>query len=182
MCLVETCQVNRSCPFNVPNIFPLISRYTHPQCLKVDHVGGKVVMNHRHLLLHQGLHGSLDIGQTLLKTNDCVVKTDVVVDQLLNHVPTGKSFLPILQSLNPPLQHLNDLLLIVDLTIQSLNGLVLHPDQTLELEHVVGDVAHILHPGIHVGKTTFELELHLLEPLVVFLKLGTDGLLVDCNG
>jgi len=32
MCLVETCQVNVSCPFNVPDMFPPVSRGPHPQC------------------------------------------------------------------------------------------------------------------------------------------------------
>ena len=31
MCLVETCQVNGSCPFNVPDMFPPVSRGPRPQ-------------------------------------------------------------------------------------------------------------------------------------------------------
>ena len=31
MCLAETCQVHRSCPFHVPDMFPPVSRYPHPQ-------------------------------------------------------------------------------------------------------------------------------------------------------
>jgi len=33
MCLAETCQVNGSCPFNVPDMFPPVSRGPHPQCV-----------------------------------------------------------------------------------------------------------------------------------------------------
>jgi len=32
MCLVETWQVNGSCPFNVPDTFPPVSRGPCPQC------------------------------------------------------------------------------------------------------------------------------------------------------
>jgi len=32
MCLVETCQINGSCPFNVPDMFPPVSRGPCPQC------------------------------------------------------------------------------------------------------------------------------------------------------
>ena len=32
ICLVETCQVNGSCPFNVPDMFPPVSRGPRPQC------------------------------------------------------------------------------------------------------------------------------------------------------
>jgi len=35
MCLVETWQVNGSCPFNVPDMFPPVSRGPRPQCLLV---------------------------------------------------------------------------------------------------------------------------------------------------
>ena len=38
MCLVETCQVNGSCPFNVPDMFPPISRGPCPQCLSHVHI------------------------------------------------------------------------------------------------------------------------------------------------
>jgi len=32
MCLAETCQANGSYPFNVPDMFPPISRGPRPQC------------------------------------------------------------------------------------------------------------------------------------------------------
>jgi len=32
MCLVETCQANGSCPFNVPHMFPPVSRGPCHQC------------------------------------------------------------------------------------------------------------------------------------------------------
>ena len=35
MCLVETCQVNGSSPFNVPDMFLPISRHLRPQCIGV---------------------------------------------------------------------------------------------------------------------------------------------------
>ena len=38
MCLVETCQVNGSSPFNVPDMFLPVSRHLHPQCVRADEV------------------------------------------------------------------------------------------------------------------------------------------------
>ena len=46
MCLVETCQVNGFCPFNVPDMFPPVSRGPRPQweCLQeIEKVNESVV-------------------------------------------------------------------------------------------------------------------------------------------
>ena len=53
MCLVETCQVNGSSPFNVPDMFLPVSRCLRPQCQSIRE---SIIRQGHSILAHLGGH------------------------------------------------------------------------------------------------------------------------------